>query len=368
MKPLWIRLWAVFFFALTLSAASAPEARVVDGGVIMDQHMRENLCALTFDDGPSPNTPHLLDMLSEYGIPATFFLLGKQAERYPALVQRILAEGHEVGNHSYSHPNLRLLSPANKANEIARTDAILRSLGANPSFLRPPYGSYDNHTVAAAEELGLGIMLWSLDSRDWKSLPANYAVLRSTRGTVYGPGALRGVFLFHDTHKRTVEDLPRIISDLRAGGCQRFVTVSDYLDGLLDPEPGVLMTRRAQPDSLDPTGIAPATAARKSEQAAQPKEDFQEMPPESYPAGTAKLPLARSSRPWQTEDAAAAEGLQSNAQSDNQASNAGGSQTHQPAGQPPLQRVAPVAPGPNSGLPVGGPVSGPAAEAASAGA
>lgn len=372
MKPLWIRLWAVFFFGLTLSAASAPEARVVDGGVIMDQHMRENLCALTFDDGPSPNTPQLLDMLSEYGIPATFFLLGKQAERYPALVQRIVAEGHEVGNHSYSHPNLRQLSPANKAYEIARTDAILRSLGASPSFVRPPYGSYDTYTVTAAEELGMGIMLWSLDSRDWKSLPPNYAILRSTRGTVYAPGTLRGIFLFHDTHKRTVDDLPRIISDLRAGGCQRFVTVSDYLDGLLDPEPGVLMTRRAQPagqpGELGPDGLVPATAARKSGQPQQPRESFQELPPESYPAGTATLPLARTSRPWQSGEGAAAEGLQSNAQGDNQASNVDGSQVRQPVGQPPLLRVAPAAPGPNSGLPVGGPVSTPAAGTAPAGA
>lgn len=371
MKSLWIRLWAVFFFGLTLSAASASEARVVDGGVIMDQRMRENLCALTFDDGPSLNTPRLLDMLSEYGIPATFFLLGKQAERYPSFVQRIVAEGHEVGNHTYSHPNLRLLSPANKTQEIARTDAILRSLGANPSFMRPPYGSYDNHTVTAAEQLGLAVMLWSLDSRDWKSLPANYATLRSTRGTVYGPGTLRGIFLFHDTHRRTVEDLPRIISDLRAGGCQRFVTVSDYLDGLIDPEPGVLMTRRTQPtgqpDGMGPSGLAPAAEARKIEQPPQNKESFQELPPESYPAGTATLPLARTSRPWQVVEDAAGE-LQSNAHSDNQGSASEGRQANQPEGLQPLHRGAPVAPGPNSGLPVGGAVSRPAVTGEPAGA
>lgn len=362
MKPLWIRRLAVFFFGLALFAAPAAEARVVDGGVIMDQHMRENLCALTFDDGPSTNTPQLLDMLSEYGIPATFFLLGKQAERYPDLVRRILAEGHEVGNHSYSHPNLRLLSPANKAYEIARTDTILRSLGANPTFLRPPYGSYDNYTVTAAEELGLSIMLWSLDSRDWKSLPANYAVLRSTRGTVYAPGTLRGIFLFHDTHKRTVDDLPRIISDLRAGGCQRFVTVSDYLDGLLDPEPGMLMTRRVQPagqpGNMGPDGLTPEAMARKSDKPLEVRESFQELPPESYPAGTAALPLARTSRPWQPEDNAEAGEAQRNA-GDNQASNADGGKIRLPAEQPserPL-RAAPLAPGPNSSLPAGGSAS-----------
>lgn len=98
---------------LVLAVETAP-ARVLDGGSIMDQRMHENLCAITFDDGPSRNTPQLLDLLDQYGIPATFFLLGKQAELHPDLVRRIGAEGHEVGNHSFSHPNLRLLPPERK--------------------------------------------------------------------------------------------------------------------------------------------------------------------------------------------------------------------------------------------------------------
>ena len=89
-----------------LLAAQSVLARVVDGNNIMDQRMSENLCAITFDDGPSRNTPQLLDMLDQYGIPATFFLLGKQAELHPGIVRRIVAEGHEIGNHSYSNPNL----------------------------------------------------------------------------------------------------------------------------------------------------------------------------------------------------------------------------------------------------------------------
>lgn len=354
MKPLWIRLWAVFFFGLAVSAAQGVQARVVDGSSIMDQHMRENLCALTFDDGPSTNTPQLLDMLSEYGIPATFFLLGKQAERHPDLVRRILAEGHEVGNHSYSHPNLRMLSPERKMQEIGQTDAILRSLGASPAFLRPPYGAYDNQTVAVAESLGLGIMLWSLDSRDWKSLPANYAALRSTRGTVYDTGTLRGIFLFHDTHKRTVEDLPRIIRDLRAGGCQRFVTVSDYLDGLLDPEPGILMTRRATDSSQ------PIVADKKP---GRLKEQFQEMPPESYPAGTAALPLARTSRPWQSDSDAATAGKQPAAETGRQAAGENSSLRHDSGTQP-----AAGGPGTGTGMPLGSSVFTPGAAAGPAGA
>lgn len=262
-------------------------AQVVDGDWLMDQPMRENLCALTFDDGPSRFTPQLLDMLAEYGIPATFFVLGKQAEYHPQTIRRILEEGHEIGNHSYSHPNLRHLPLAQKTEEIRRTDAILRSLGASPFFLRPPYGAYDAHTIKVARSLGLSVVLWSLDSGDWRHLPADYAKLRHTRGGVYETGHLRGVFLFHDILKRTVEDLPRIISHLRAGGCQRFVTMSQYLEGMEDPEPGLLMSRhspRPQEKEIDSKLAAtdlPATRAMSS-----------------WPAGSGPVPLARSSRPW----------------------------------------------------------------------
>ena len=280
------------FFAFGLAAQSA-QARVVEGNVIMDQPMRENLCALTFDDGPSINTPHLLDMLEEYGIPATFFMLGSQAERHPDIVKRVIAEGHEVGNHSYSHPNLRVVSLARKEEELRRTDTILRNLGASPQFVRPPYGSYDASTEKVAASLGLSLMLWSMDSRDWQRLPDNYATLRNNRGTVYAPGTLRGIFLFHDSHKRTVDDLPRIIRDLRAGGCQRFVTVTDYLEGLMDPEPGLLMTRvkRGAPGMDEP----PMVARHQVEGVHQ----SEELPPHSFPAGSADIPLARSSTPWQ---------------------------------------------------------------------
>ena len=282
-----------------LLAAQSVLARVVDGNNIMDQRMSENLCAITFDDGPSRNTPQLLDMLDQYGIPATFFLLGKQAELHPGIVRRIVAEGHEIGNHSYSHPNLRLLSSERKDEEIRRTDAILRSLGATPLFLRPPYGAFDHNTVETAESLGLSGVLWSLDSRDWKGLPPDYAKLRSTRGYAYPTGSLRGIFLFHDTHKSTVDDLPRIIADLRAGGCQRFVTVSEYLEGVLDPEPGLLMTRR-------PVGEEPGQMPLAARHTVEGVEESAELPPtRGWPAGTGPLPLARSSKPWQPESNAA---------------------------------------------------------------
>lgn len=254
-------------------------AAVVDGNRIMDQRMPENLCALTFDDGPSPHTASLLSMLSSYGIKATFFLLGQNVKHYPELARRIEGEGHEVGNHTWSHPNLRALSWDRQYEEMADTDTLLRSLGITPLYMRPPYGNFDDRTIQIANELGVDVILWSLDSRDWKGLPEDYAKLRSTRGTIYDEGALRGIFLFHDTHKTTVDDLPRIIANLKAGGCERFVTISEYLAGILDPEPALLMSRRDVP---------PAAQAPVKVTAAAP----------AYAAGSAPIPLARCSRPW----------------------------------------------------------------------
>lgn len=267
---------------MALLAAPATAA-VVDGNRIMDQRMAENLCALTFDDGPSRNTGALLDLLATYGIKASFFLLGKNVSTYNAMTKRIAEEGHEIGNHSWSHPNLRQLTSEQVKEELGNTDSLLRSLGITPLYMRPPYGAFDSRTIDVANELGVDVVLWSLDSHDWKSLPADYAKLRSTRGTVYDEGALRGIFLFHDTHKSTVEDLPRIIANLRAGGCERFVTVSEYLAGLEDHEPALLMTRHETVPQPALARVRPA--------------------PKAYPAGTAIVPLARCSRPWDFTDA-----------------------------------------------------------------
>lgn len=261
-----------------LALVQNAQAQVVDGNRIMDQPMGENLCALTFDDGPSRNTAELLDMLADYKIPATFFLLGTQARVFPEIVVRMLNEGHEVGNHSWSHPNLKKLSPEAQAMQIIETDRLLRSLGAAPFFIRPPYGAYDDNTVRIAEELGLSVMLWSMDSRDWKRLPDDYTKLLSTRGTIYDDGQLKGIFLFHDTHKTTVDDLPRIIAHLKAGGCDRFVTVSEYLLEMSDPEAGMLMTRHSEKIKV----------AEKSAKSFELK----------YGAGSGPIRMARCSEPW----------------------------------------------------------------------
>ena len=252
-------------------------------------------------------------MLASYGIPATFFMVGRNAEHFPELVRRIEAEGHEVANHSYSHPNLRKISLERKRAEIASTDAILRNIGVTPRFLRPPYGAFDEATENIAQSLGLSIVLWSVDSKDWKRLPASYGSLPTTQGFVYPEGEMRGVFLFHDIHERTVNDLPRIVSQLVGAGCKRFVTMSEYMDKM--EHNGLRMARRTKPKApsgipteeqlaaakaaLEQLGQEPAAAVQPAEPAQPATAEVPAPQPVQYawPAGTAPLPFARCSKP-----------------------------------------------------------------------
>lgn len=214
------------------------------GHLIYEEVMGENLCALTFDDGPSNFTPQLLDMLDEYGIRATFFVLGRNVAKLPDVVRRAAEEGHEIASHSYSHPNFLHLGPNRRKDELVRTNSLLRACGVEPTLFRPPYGAKDKNLARLANDLGMRIVTWSHDTEDWKRLPKDYARLPDPRGHIAARGRLRGIFLFHDIHKATVDDIPRVIQQLRAGGCQRFVTVSDYMTGFYnDHEPAMHMTK-----------------------------------------------------------------------------------------------------------------------------
>jgi len=211
---------------------------------LLRRDMPANYCALTFDDGPGPYTAALLDLLAERGIVATFFVLGQNAERRPALIKRMLAEGHEVANHSYSHANMRRLKPEAQFLEMKRAQEVLHSLGAEVRYFRPPYGRYTPVTTAKAEDLGMTILLWSLDSQDWKRHVSRLEGLRSVSPAVQQtfPG-MRGVLLFHDTHKHTVDEMPEILDALRVGGCERFVTVSAYMAKIPREEKHLLVTQ-----------------------------------------------------------------------------------------------------------------------------
>lgn len=199
------------------------EPTVLDFNTIVRDERRSDDCALTFDDGPGPYTGTLLDLLRQRATHATFFVLGKHVRQHPDLIRRMVAEGHEVENHSWDHPDMRHLDSMAQVREIDDTERLLQSLGVRSHFFRPPYGSYDKSTIAAAQNEGLIVVLWSHDSQDWR-----YHTLDSITGVLLHPGPDRGIFLFHDIQPSTVALMPGILDRLAADGC-RFVPLGQWL-------------------------------------------------------------------------------------------------------------------------------------------
>ncbi|WP_054954793.1 polysaccharide deacetylase family protein [Paenibacillus dakarensis] len=181
--------------------------------------------ALTFDDGPNPKvTPRVLKTLEKYDAKATFFMLGVQVEYYPNLAKKVAEAGHEIGSHSKSHPNLANMSLYEVRKQL--TDAskqIEAATGAKPTLFRPPYGAMNDAVKKVTTEQKTPIILWSVDSLDWKSRNAqavNKVVMRDVR-----PGS---IILMHDIHRSTADALPQMLKSLKKQGYQ-FVTVSQLL-------------------------------------------------------------------------------------------------------------------------------------------
>jgi peptidoglycan/xylan/chitin deacetylase (PgdA/CDA1 family) len=189
--------------------------------------------ALTFDDGPSAFTTAVLDALGSRRAAATFFLQGVYVERHPDAVARMHAEGHQIGNHTWSHSDLTTLSAAEVADQLERTNAVITSItGSAPTVFRPPYGAYNESVLAQA---AVPAILWSLDTRDWRK-PGDQALLdRAVGGSRPGD-----IVLLHDVHESTVRVVPQIIDGLLGRGFT-LVTVEQLLGG--NPMPGTA-TRR----------------------------------------------------------------------------------------------------------------------------
>ncbi len=185
-----------------------------------------NFIALTFDDGPHPrNTPRLLDMLRQRNIPATFYVIGKSVNLHPEITRRIVAEGHEIGNHTYNHPNLTKLSNASVRRELDTTrEAIIRTTGVKPRTMRPPYGALrTSQRQMIHSEYGYPTILWDVDPLDWKRPGTAVVKSRILNGTKSG-----SIVLAHDLHSTTVDAMPTTLDALLAKGF-RFVTVSQLL-------------------------------------------------------------------------------------------------------------------------------------------
>lgn len=190
------------------------------------------LIALTFDDGPGDWTPAILDALGRHAAHATFFYLGERVQRREQVVRRALAEGHEPGNHLFSHRHPEALSDEELREEILRTAGeIDRATGATAALVRPPYGEEPERVAAIGAELGLGpVVLWSIDPEDWRSPPVHEIVEH-----VLDEARAGAIVDLHDGWGRTprdrqptVEALERLLPELRSRGFD-VVTVSELL-------------------------------------------------------------------------------------------------------------------------------------------
>ena len=216
---------------LTLCAV-LPDNNVF-GRVFFESETSQKVVALTFDDGPySPYTEQILDILKENNVPATFFLIGQNAERNPELVKRIVSEGHQLGNHTYHHVDLLKADSKTIAEEIDRTSKVIATItGTMPHVVRPPHGFRDPKVMEIVSQRGLEVVEWSVMSRDWTSPGVEAIVDRTVKKVKNG-----SIILLHDgdgtankaSRIQSVEATRRIIQTLMAEGYQ-FVTVDEIL-------------------------------------------------------------------------------------------------------------------------------------------
>lgn len=189
----------------------------------------EKIVALTFDDGPNPlphRTPALLDALQTAKATATFFVVGKMVEKSPGLVLRMFNEGHEIANHSFSHPNLTYLNASAVEMELCRTSVAVRDLtGVRPRFYRPPGGNFNTQTVSAARALGLAGAYWTLDAIRLETAPLPPRELTKYVLDNVRPGS---IVLLHNAPDNTIVAVPDIVRGLRARG-YTIVTMTQLL-------------------------------------------------------------------------------------------------------------------------------------------
>jgi len=184
-----------------------------------------NMVALTFDDGPFPRwTKQYLQVLALHGIPATFFVTGQRAQRYPEGIQIIQTAGHEIANHSFSHQRLTCLQEKDIVRELMLANQVLEQIsGKKPVLFRPPYGSFNQQVTELAWAQGLRTVTWSVDPQDWKGPGAEALAKKVVSRTKAGD-----IILLHEGKLETLAALSTIISGIQEKGLV-FVSVSTLL-------------------------------------------------------------------------------------------------------------------------------------------
>jgi peptidoglycan/xylan/chitin deacetylase (PgdA/CDA1 family) len=192
------------------------------------------MIALTFDDGPSQYTEHIVELLERYDCRATFCVLGNRVKPQAGRVRAIAAQGSEVIGHSWNHKNLTALSKKKVLKELKKTNRAIKSVtGVMPTMYRPPYGAYDKKLRKASKKLDLALLTWSLDTKDWKSLDPKRVSVRIRKYAERDQ-----ILLLHDIHESTAEAMDKVIPWLVRHGYE-LVTVSElmYYKGI-DIKPG----------------------------------------------------------------------------------------------------------------------------------
>ncbi len=181
--------------------------------------------ALTLDDGPTPGvTDSILKNLSDRKLKATFFMIGERIKEFPALAKEVTAAGHEVANHTFTHPNLSLMSTAKVYDQLRRTQSIIgNTLGVYPAWFRPPYGAFKKSQGPIALDMGLGVAYWSVDTVDWSRPGVDKIVERAV-----GQARDGSIILCHDMHQQTAQAMPRILDGLLEKGFE-FATMTELI-------------------------------------------------------------------------------------------------------------------------------------------
>lgn len=223
-------------FAIALAVVSAAYIPMRSGLSIMtaastrelpvyNVDTEEKVLAISFDAAwGRANTEGILDILDRYGVKTTFFLVGFWAEKHPDLVRELVSRGHEIGNHSATHPHMASLSAAQIREELRKTSDLVESITGQPTTLfRPPYGEYNNLVVSISREEGYECVQWNVDSLDWKNLGTQNMITQCTRNV--NPG---DIVLFHNDSKYILEALPTILEYYIQAG-YKIVPISQLL-------------------------------------------------------------------------------------------------------------------------------------------
>jgi len=196
---------------VTLTGVVAEERKIP----IYSVERPDNKIAISFDAAwGNEHTAAILSILEEYDVKTTFFLVDIWTQRFPELVKEIAARGHEIGNHSTSHPQMSKLSREKMKEELnVMSDNIQALTGNRPTLFRPPYGDYNNDVILVARAEGYEAIQWSVDSLDWKNRGVDDLIKRSTQNVKSGD-----IILFHNDSKYILDALPAILKSYREQG------------------------------------------------------------------------------------------------------------------------------------------------------